>query len=309
MLAQVDARLTELLSDVDEVSPPDVDLSMFFHSDTLRDICKLRDRLADSPLDRWIRMVATNRLTGHSRGFFSVYTLPPNQAVSAEAQRKINTVRNQQPSRRNVRDIILAKSASLQRDLTADDRARLEAIAKRARFVECDARHLGHIRDDSVALTVTSPPFLDVVQYDKDNWLRCWFNRLDAKSIGARITMSKTVEGWSRVMLDVFRELERVTQPGGWIAFEVGEVRNGQVLLDEVVAPLGVEVGLTCVAVMVNKQVFTKTANCWGVKNNSKGTNTNRIVLFRKDEACRVMERSRGTSSRSRRRSRSQRKT
>ena len=29
------------------------------------------------PVDDWIRMVAMNRLTGHSPGFFSVYTLPP----------------------------------------------------------------------------------------------------------------------------------------------------------------------------------------------------------------------------------------
>ena len=31
-----------------------------------------------------------------------------------------------------------------------------------------------------------------------------------------------------------------------------------------------------------NAQKFTKTANIWGVSNNSLGTNTNRIVLFRK---------------------------
>jgi hypothetical protein len=31
--------------------------------------------------------------------------------------------------------------------------------------------------------------------------------------------------------------------------------------------------------VMVNRQDFTKTANCWGVDNNISGTNTNRIVL------------------------------
>jgi hypothetical protein len=32
--------------------------------------------------------------------------------------------------------------------------------------------------------------------------------------------------------------------------------------------------------VLVNDQRFTKTANCWGVSNGSKGTNTNRVVLF-----------------------------
>jgi len=35
--------------------------------------------------------------------------------------------------------------------------------------------------------------------------------------------------------------------------------------------------------VMVNQQEFTKTANCWGVSNNAGGTNTNRIVLARRD--------------------------
>jgi hypothetical protein len=34
--------------------------------------------------------------------------------------------------------------------------------------------------------------------------------------------------------------------------------------------------------VMVNQQEFTKTANCWGVLNNNRGTNTNRIVVLRR---------------------------
>jgi hypothetical protein len=34
---------------------------------------------------------------------------------------------------------------------------------------------------------------------------------------------------------------------------------------------------------MVNQQEFTKTANCWGVGNNAKGTNTNRIVVLRRE--------------------------
>ncbi len=38
--------------------------------------------------------------------------------------------------------------------------------------------------------------------------------------------------------------------------------------------------GLAPVAVLVKEQVFTKTANIWGVANNRCGTNTNRIVLF-----------------------------
>jgi hypothetical protein len=78
------------------------------------------------------------------------------------------------------------------------------------------------------------------------------------------------------------RELHRITKPGGWIAFEVGEVRRGTIKLDEVVAPLGIAAGLECSAVLINAPRFTKTANIWGVKNNNLGTNSNRIVLFQK---------------------------
>jgi hypothetical protein len=73
-----------------------------------------------------------------------------------------------------------------------------------------------------------------------------------------------------------------VLVPGGHVAFEVGEVRGGAVRLEEVVIPAGLDAGLEPVLVVINAQQFTKTANCWGVANNRKGTNTNRIVLLRK---------------------------
>ena len=44
----------------------------------------------------------------------------------------------------------------------------------------------------------------------------------------------------------------------------------------------GVDAGFEPVLVLINVQEFTKTANCWGVNNNNKGTNTNRVVVFRK---------------------------
>jgi hypothetical protein len=83
-------------------------------------------------------------------------------------------------------------------------------------------------------------------------------------------------------MTRVFVELHRVLKPGGHVAFEVGEVRAGKVKLEETVITCGLDAGLSPEFVLVNQQQFTKTANCWGVANNAKGTNSNRIVLFRK---------------------------
>jgi hypothetical protein len=198
-------------------------------------------------------------LTGHSAGFFSVYTLPPNQAVSASSQKKINAARQQTPPYRDTRAIILKKSRQLTKELTAREIENLYRAGERACFLTTDARRTKEIPANSVQLTVTSPPFLDIVQYAQDNWLRCWFNGIDAEKIA-----------------------KKITRRGGWVAFEVGEIRKGKIKLDEHIVPLGVRAGFECHGILVNQQSFTKTANIWGVSNNARGTNTNRVVLFHK---------------------------
>ena len=158
----------------------------------------------------------------------------------------------------------------------------LRKAGETALFLQNDARFTYEIPANSVHLTVTSPPFLDIVQYSKDNWLRCWFNNINTEEIERKITMAGTVEKWSSVMAAVFKELFRITKTGGWVAFEVGEIRKGTIKLDEYVIELGIKAGFACEGVIINLQAFTKTSNIWGINNNSSGTNTNRIVLFNK---------------------------
>ena len=279
------ARLREI--DFSNHAEPNEELLVFYHPETLKEICALKRYLIEraqnnqlDAVDDWIRMVAINRLTGHSTGFFSVYTLPPNQAVSIASQKKINVDRNQTPPRRKVPDIILKKSRALQADLTDAVRNQLEAASRRALLLTGPSSQTWQIPPGSVSLVVSSPPFLDVVDYATDNWLRCWFAGLDAHSLP--ITTPKSLDAWKEAMTAVFKELARVLKPGGHVAVEVGEVRGGKIRLEEAVLPCGVAAGLNPELVLINDQEFTKTANCWGVDNNRKGTNTNRIVLFQK---------------------------
>ena len=263
------------------------ELEVFYHPDTLREICALREYLLAREnrgtldgVDRWIRMVAVNRLTGHSPGFFSVYTLPPNQATSVVAQARINARRKQVPPRRDVRALIAAKTVSLLADCDAATRVALLRSSNRAALLTRPAHSTPQIKSSSVSLVVTSPPFLDVVNYAGDNWLRGWFCGIDTSAV--EISMHRKIGEWQAAMTAVFRELARVLRPGGHVAFEVGEVRGGKVKLEEAVLPCGVASDLEPLLVVINAQQFTKTANCWGVRNNAKGTNTNRIVVFRK---------------------------
>jgi hypothetical protein len=211
--------------------------------------------------------------------------MPPNQAVSARSQRKINERRQQTPPLRDISRIILKKTRSLLGDCDPGSRRALAGAAAGAQLVTGDAASTPAIASGSIDLVVTSPPFLDVVDYAGDNWLRCWFCGIDPASV--RMTIVKKIDGWRDAMARVFGELHRVLRPGGHVAFEVGEVRSGTVKLEQIVIPAALSAGLDPVHVVINAQRFTKTANCWGVDNNAKGTNSNRIVLLRKSGCSR----------------------
>jgi hypothetical protein len=278
------AAITRRLNDVTWNIPGEIrqDLLAFYHPATLRQICALREWLireaplespAPDPATDWLRMVAINRLTGHSPGFFSIYTLPPNQATSVANQRKINQKRAQVPPLRDVSAIILKKTRQLLRDGIPN--AHPSALLSTG-----PSSHMPHVPDGSVSIVITSPPFLDIVQYAQDNWLRCWFAGIDAAKV--EIAMHRTEAAWTAMVRSTLAELARIVRPNGHVAFEVGEVRGGKVLLEHSVWRAAADLPFDRLAVMVNQQAFTKTANCWGVENNAKGTNTNRIVLLRR---------------------------
>ena len=284
-LADVAERLNQIDFSIATETDLPKELLVFYHPETLRQIASLKQYLLRrrklDPIDDWIRLLALNRLTGHSPGFFSVYTLPPNQAVSVKSQQRINERRNQKPPCRDVPKLILKKSRQLLADCSAADRATLSHVSSRALLLTETSDHTPKIAPNSVSLVVTSPPFLNVVDYATDNWLRCWFLDIDPQKV--QLTVPRKVKVWQEAMTAVFHELQRVLKRGGHIAFEVGEVgAGGAIKLEEAVVPCGLAAGLKPLLILINDQKFTKTANCWGVNNNSKGTNTNRIVLFRK---------------------------
>ena len=273
------SAIKDRLDDVNLTSAAEIDsnLLVFFHQDTLQEIYGWKHYFQHKTLDKvdaWLQMVACNRLTGHSPGFFSVYTLPPNLATSVVAQRKINRKRNQTPEYRNTKALILRKSKQLLRHpLPADFWTNDTAL-----LFTASADNTAQIDATSIDLIITSPPFLDTVNYKQDNWLRMWF-------CGVKVDLVwqlRSLDDWVARMRNVFVELRRVLKPYGRIAFEVGEVRKSTVLLEDYVCQAALQAGLQPEQLIVNRQNFTKTANCWGIANNSKGTNSNRIVVLKK---------------------------
>lgn len=277
---EIEARLADL--DLEWDGAIDEGMLAMFHQRTLRQILSLREYLlsreATGQLDRvdeWIRMVALTRLTGHSPGFFSRRTLPPNQAVNLARQARINEKNAERATYRDIVPRIIAKSSKL--------------LSEGAPRPCTPSIHVSSADDmswapaDSVALVMTSPPFVDLVDYAGDNWARNWFGGIAESCIAGSWNFSDPVD-WAEAMHQFLLEARRVVIPGGWIAVEVGDVRGGAVELDTLLVDAGSRAGLDVVLVMINAVAFTRTAHIWRVHNGRNGTATNRVVLLRRPE-------------------------
>ena len=121
---------------------------------------------------------------------------------------------------------------------------------------------------------------MDIVDYKADNWMRCWFAGIDPDKVG--ITQTGKLDAWKALVHDTLDSVAAISDCGSALAFEVGEIRNGSLLLDRVVTDVARGTAWDPICIVVNEQTFTKTSNTWGIDNNRRGTNSNRIVVMRR---------------------------
>lgn len=261
------------------------DLLAFYHPQTLRELHILRKELAcnQSVTARFTRMLALSRLHGHSSGFFSAYSMP-QLAVSPQAQRRINSKKGAVPDYRDVPSRILTKAKKVLKDGCLDE---IRQAARLNRYSVSDARNLTGWPANAVDLIVTSPPFLNVVDYLADNWLEHWFLDINPQWLSERLVQTPNLSEWQLFMQNVLFEMARVLKRDGFCIIEVGDVRvhSRSVNLEDVLLQIIFEQGklpLLPVGVLIQKQQFTKLAHCFAVTNNKKGTNTQRLLVLQK---------------------------
>ncbi len=284
-------QISERLDEIDLSRPVDLsredDMSMFYHADTYKEILNLRNYLRThrDDVDRFIELTALSRLHGHSNGFFSAYSFP-QISIPKVNQAKINLTRGVEPDYREIKSRILKKAKTTLKSGGVNE---LRRLANSHKITTGDSRDLKGWASESVNLVVTSPPFLNQVDYVQDTWIETWFCDIAREEVEGRIVQTPDLEKWTDFISATLSELHRVLVKGGLVAMEVGEVRYQGVILnlDEIL------VNLTCsraynmhqfkvTEVYVQSQQFTKLANCFKVENNKLGTNTNRIVLMEK---------------------------
>lgn len=277
--AQIDEALTTVDWTAGRIKRPD--LLAFYHPQTLQQIEALRDWIAIRAVSEtqipaavdWIRMAALSRLSGHSPGYMSVRTMPPNQMIDVGQQHKLNTRLGQIPPLRGVAGIIRRKSAHLLRDGAVPPGLHHQLMTR-------DAADSSWLPEGSVDLVVTSPPFADVVDYRHESWLRSWFAGIDTATTA--FAHHRDLNAWSAMICRVLIGLARVLRSGGHLAMEVGEIRKGKIDLAAHVWRAAEGLPFQRLAVVVHDHAFTKVSHMTGITNGCLGTNSNRVVVLRR---------------------------
>jgi SAM-dependent methyltransferase len=213
------------------------DLAAFYHPETYRQLWHLRESMPGAALTA----LALGRMHGHSPGFFSAKTFNVI-SVSPESLRKSQKKHGTKPEPRDVKAILRKAAERFIPELPHNGRGSVMAA---------DARCIP-LADGLIDLVITSPPFLDVVDYEQVNWLRDWFiGNQPISMAGGAPMVTRNLGEYTTFLGEVLEELRRVLAPTGTIVFEVGQIGGKHALVD-LVEDAAWRAGLAVVEVLEN---------------------------------------------------------
>ncbi|GAB4311783.1 MAG: DNA methylase [Promethearchaeota archaeon] len=223
---------------IERVDLDEEDVRAFYHPDTLSQLLRFRAALArrpDSPTFNFLRAVFCAILHGPSKMFLS---WPMKETCSSTVGYIRRYFREHQvrPKRKNVRACFATKM----------DRTFVDGLPRtRGRAWLGDARELP-VPDASVDFVLTSPPYMRVLDYTWNNWLRIWFLGLDRRSCREKLVLTSSEPRWREFMAACLAEVHRVLKEGRACVIVVGDVKKGSRVVNSasILAELALEVGL-----------------------------------------------------------------
>lgn len=245
-----------------------------YHPKTYSQIMNLKEQLTKSSVDTLIRSVVFGRLHGHSNGFFSVWTFNVI-SFSKERIKRQSEKRGLKPDFRDIVPRILKKAKTVLENPVIEQ--------PKSKLFKSDSRTLP-IESDSVDLVVTSPPFLDVINYIDDNWLRFWFLGFNKEELRSTLVQTGDIKEYKNFIKDSLKEMNRVLKKGKYCIVEVGDVKHKseKIYLEHIIVELAKDIGFKIEKIMINYIESPKIPKAFRRKEPGQGTNTNRCVIMRK---------------------------
>ncbi len=290
---QILKRIDELEADYDyplflpEANAQADAIHLIFHPRTLAQLCYLRLILLHSTnrIDEFLVGAILGVMHGAERkdgtsGYLSI-SMPNTFSMSPEYVRRFVQTKQLNREFRDVFQILREKTV---RNFEKHNFPGVAGVV-----VECDAKrasknlqlqpYLGQID-----LILTSPPYLGIVNYARQNWIRSWFLDANTEEVSQRLDDDLNLFEWIKFAQDTLIEFKKFLKPEGVGVFVIGDVaksKNSMIPLAREFATMVREKNI-----FKNVYVFSdyiqgvdKTTRIWG-DTKGKATTVDRIVIL-----------------------------
>ncbi len=270
-----------------EANAQPVEVHLIFHPRTLAMLCYLKRKLlkSENQVDKFLIGITLGVLHGGERadgtsGYASI-DMPNTFSMSPDYVRKF--VQTNQLNR-FYRDVFV-----LLRDKTERLYKKHTELKQSGIVIKANAKTLSIVEElkpfhKKVSLILTSPPYLGIVNYAKQNWIRGWFLNNDPIVISAELDDDLNLTEWVQFSKAVAMQLKTFLKKDGVAVFIIGDVARSKTS----VIPLAREFARMVREHKIFKNVWCindaildtdKTTRIWGDK---KGiaTATDRIVFL-----------------------------
>lgn len=268
------------------MAQPD-EIHLIFHPRTLAQLCYLRRKFKKSnlPVDKYLIGCILGIMHGGERkdgtsGYLSI-SMPNTFSMSPEYVRRFVQTKQLNREFRDVFTIVKEKTERLfdKHTITETSGEVFKADVKTLTSNEELTKYVGKVN-----LIVTSPPYLGIVNYAKQNWIRSWFLNKDANEVSLELDDDLNLTEWLSFASKFIRELKKMLKKDGVAVFVIGDVAKSKTS----VVPLAREFCLMVQEAKLFKNVWCindviddsdKTTRIWG---ESKGSATaiDRIVIL-----------------------------
>lgn len=263
------------------------EVHLIFHPRTLAQLCYLRRKLlhSQSAVDKFLVGITLGVLHGGERmngtsGYASI-DMPNTFSMSPEYVRRF--VQTNQLNRifRDVFGLLREKTERLYK--------KHNGLKQSGIVVKANARNLAEIDElkpfhKKVSLILTSPPYLGIVNYAKQNWIRSWFLSKDTDTASVELDDDLNLDEWITFSREVLIQLKSFLKKDGVAIFIIGDVAKSRTS----VIPLAREFALMVRELKLFKNVWCindaisntdKTTRIWAdTKGNA--TATDRVVFL-----------------------------
>lgn len=263
------------------------EIHLIYHPRTLAQLCFLRSVLLAStqPVDQYLIgailgiMHGSERKNGSS-GYLSI-SMPNTFSMAPEYVRRFVQTNQLNREYRDVFQLLREKS-----ERTFKNHAGTPVDAE---VFECDAKIVSSKPEmakylNKVDLVLTSPPYLGIVNYAKQNWIRSWFLKSNPDDVSERLDDDLNIFEWIKFTRESLIEIKKFLQPNGVAILVIGDVARSK----DSVIPLAREFARMVKETNLfgNIWVFSdyilnddKTTRIWG-ETKGKATGIDRIVIL-----------------------------